>query len=390
MGRGRARIIGRVTAPASTPSPPALTQAPSERRLERRGPPQLRARFGDLDLPHVPLGTFPTPIEPLEALSRETGAECWIKRDDRSGARYGGNKVRKLELLLGRALARGRRALVTIGAYGSHHALATAIYGRAVGLDVRLALYPQPVTPHVLDDLLLDHTVGARLTWTPNPALAAVAAEALARWTPGCELVPPGGSSALGTLGYVEGALELAAQVRQGLVPAPDCVVVAAGTCGTAAGLALGLELAGLRAQVVGVRVVPALVTNALVVRRLQHTARRLLRAAGARWTTSGRRHLEVELDPHELGGGYGADTPAAREACARFAALGVELETTYTGKAAAAFLRRAAAPALRGRRVLFWHTYSSVDLGPTLAAAAPDALPRPFHPALRAGGRLG
>lgn len=364
--------------------------APSTRPwvLERRGPPRLRDLFGDLDLPHVPLGTFPTPVEPLEPLSRELGADCWIKRDDRSGARYGGNKVRKLELLLGRALARGRRSLVTIGAYGSHHALATAIYGRAVGLDVWLALYPQPVTAHVLDDLLLDHAVGSRLVWTPHPGVAAVVAEGLARWTRGCEVVPPGGSSALGTLGYVEGALELAAQVRAGELPAPDCVVVAAGTCGTVAGIALGLELAGLRAQVVGVRVVPALITNGLVVRRLQHTARRLLRRAGARWSSRSR-PAPVELDPHELGPGYGAETPAARAACDRFAALGVELETTYTGKAAAAFLRRASDRALRGRRVLFWHTYSSADLSALLTAAEPAALPRRFHPALRAGGRL-
>ncbi len=370
-------------------APPATALSVPALELERRGPPRLRARFGDLDLPHVALGALPTPVEPLEALSRELGAECWIKRDDRSGARYGGNKVRKLELLLGRALARGRRALVTIGAYGSHHALATAIYGRAVGLDVWLALYPQPVTAHVLDDLLLDHAVGSRLVWTPHPGVAALAAEGLARWLPGCEVVPPGGSSALGTLGYVEGALELAEQVRAGLLPAPDVVVVAAGTCGTVAGIALGLELAGLRAQVVGVRVVPALVTNALVVRRLLHTARRTLRAAGARWPRPGRMAAQVELDPHELGGGYGVETPAARAACARFAGLGIELETTYTGKAAAAFLRRAADPALRGRRVLFWHTYSSADLAGLLSRADPAALPRRFHRALREGGRL-
>src|SRR5690606_5056181 len=159
---------------------------------------------------------FPTPVEPLEGLSRATGAECWIKRDDRSGARYGGNKVRKLELLLGQALARRRRSVVTIGAFGSHHALATAIYGRAVGLEVALGLYPQPLTPHVLDDLLADQAAGAHLVWTPHPAVAAVYAQVMAR-AADTQLVPAGGSSALGTLGYVEGALELADQVRAGL-----------------------------------------------------------------------------------------------------------------------------------------------------------------------------
>lgn len=393
------RIIAPVTTPPPSPAPalepaglgpPGVAPPALERpALERKGPPRLRERFGDLDLPHVALGRFPTPVEPLEPLSRELGSECWIKRDDLSAAAYGGNKVRKLELLLARALARRRREVVTVGAYGSHHALATAIHGRAVGLDVWLALYPQPITAHVLDDLLLDHAVGARLLWTPNAAVAVLVAEALARWRRGCEVVPPGGSSALGALGYVEGALELAAQVRAGALPAPDCVVVAAGTCGTAAGIALGLELAGLTAEVVGVRVVPSVVTNTYVLRRLVHTARRLLRRVGARWSARERGAVRLTLDGLELGPGYGVETPAARAACTRFAELGLELETTYTGKAAAAFLRRAGARALRGRRVLFWHTYSSADLGPLLSTADAAALPRPFHAALRAGGRL-
>lgn len=355
--------------------------------VDLRGPPRLRARFGDLRLPWVSLGDFPTPVQPLEALSRSSGAECWIKRDDLSGSRYGGNKVRKLELLLASAMARGRRGVVTIGAYGSHHALATALYGRAVGLDVTLVLYPQPVTPHVLDDLLLDHASGARLVWSPHAALAPLIARLHALWTPRTELMPAGGSSALGTLGYVEGALELAEQVARGELPAPDCVVVAAGTCGTVAGIALGLELAGLRARVVGVRVVPAPVTNMLLVRRLELTARRLLRASGARWSRT--RPVQVEIDPHELGAGYGVDTPAAREAVSRFAGHGLALETTYTGKAAAAFARLAASPALRGERLLFWHTFSSVDLSRDVAGIDPAALPARFHAALRAGGRL-
>lgn len=361
--------------------------ATSPPQVDLRGPPRLRARFGDLRLPWVPLGDFPTPVQPLEALSRSSGAECWVKRDDLSGARYGGNKVRKLELLLGSALARGQRGVVTIGAYGSHHALATARYGRAVGLDVTLVLYPQPITPHVLDDLLLDHATGARLVWTPHPTLAPLVARLHALRTPRTDIVPAGGSSALGTLGYVEGALELADQVARGELPAPDYVVVAAGTCGTVAGIALGLELAGLRARVVGVRVVPAPITNELVVRRLEHMARRLLRKAGARWSRT--RTVPVEIDPHELGAGYGVETEAARDAVARFSALGLALETTYTGKAAAAFARLVASPALKGKRALFWHTFSSVDLAHDVAGIDPAALPARFHAALRAGGRL-
>ncbi len=368
---------------------PGMSAAPTPTTplLVREGPPRLRARCGALDLPWLPLGTWPTPVERLEAVSRHTGADVWVKRDDRSGTLYGGNKVRKLELLLAHALARGRRTIVTLGAYGSHHALATALYGRAVGLSVELALYPQPLTPHVLDDLLLDHAAGATLWRIPHPAVGPLYTATLAARADRGEVISPGGSSFRGTLGHVEAALELAGQIEQGLLPRPDALVVAAGTCGTAAGLAVGLELAGLQLPIVAVRVVPPTIANQLLMRRLRVGCWRLLREVGFR---SGKRPppCALEIDPHELGGGYGVDTPAARESVARFADDGIELETTYTGKAAAALLRLARG-AYRGKRLLFWHTFSSVDQSARLATVDARALPPSFHAPLRAGNRL-
>lgn len=361
----------------------ALTTTPG---LETSGPPRLRERFGALRLPWLSLGDFPTPVEHLPQLSRELQAQVWVKRDDRAGALYGGNKVRKLELLLADALARGKRTVVTLGAYGSHHALATALYARKVGLACQLVLYPQPLTSHVLDDLLADQAAGARLIRASRPTVGLIAARARAL-TGGAYLIPGGGSSPLGALGFVEAGLELAAQVRQGLLPAPDLVFVAAGTCGTVAGLALGLELAGLTStRVVAVRVVPAILTNLVNVHRLARGALRILRRAGAQLPA--RQPVDVVIDPHELGPGYGRGTPAAQEAMERFARHGVQLETTYTGKAAAALLRWCARPG-PARTVLFWNTYNGVDIAPLVAQADPQALPPEFHPALREGGRL-
>jgi D-cysteine desulfhydrase len=311
----------------------------------------------------------------------------WVKRDDRSGDLYGGNKVRKLELLLADALSRGCGRVSTFGAYGSHHCLATAIYGRALGLDVRLALAPQPLTPHVLDDLILSHAAGAELVRVAPGALMPFAAASWTLRAPPGEVLPLGGSSPLGALGFVEAGLELADQVAAGELPAPDLIFVAAGTCGTVAGLALGLELGGLRGAVVAVRVVPALVTNQFRIRHLRTLARRRLDAAGLRWP-GGLHPVEVRIDPDELGPGYGVETEAAGEAMRRFAAEGIEFEATYTAKAAAALLRWGRGEA-RGKRVLFWNTFSSVDLNARLAAADPAGLPAEFHPVLTEGGRL-
>jgi len=93
----------------------------------------------------VALGDFPTPVEPLDTVARELGAsdgQTWVKRDDISAAAYGGNKVRTLELLFGEARALGREHVVSSGAFGSNHALATAIHAPRVGLRPGALLYP--------------------------------------------------------------------------------------------------------------------------------------------------------------------------------------------------------------------------------------------------------
>jgi 1-aminocyclopropane-1-carboxylate deaminase/D-cysteine desulfhydrase-like pyridoxal-dependent ACC family enzyme len=96
------------------------------------------------------LGTYPTPVHELTQASRG-GCSLWVKRDDLTGEAYGGNKVRKLEYLLADARARGATRLVTIGAVGSHHVLATTLYGRREGFAVEAALVPQPRTDHVVE-----------------------------------------------------------------------------------------------------------------------------------------------------------------------------------------------------------------------------------------------
>ena len=228
----------------SDPFDPLSSSQPA--LLVEAGSPRLRARYGDLRVPHLRLGTWPAPVQRLETLSEELGTEVWLKSEGRAGRLYGGNKVRKLEYLLADAVARGSQRVVTIGAYGSHHALATATYGRALGLEVDLVLYPQPVTAHVVDDLLASSATGATLLPSRNAVFAWLRAGWRALTQPRTVSIPAGGSSPLGALGWVEAGLELAAQVEAGELPAPEWVFVPAGTCGTVSGLALGLELAGL------------------------------------------------------------------------------------------------------------------------------------------------
>ncbi|MBI4516493.1 MAG: pyridoxal-phosphate dependent enzyme [Deltaproteobacteria bacterium] len=355
--------------------------AVTELALERRFP-QLAGR-----LPRVALTALPTPVQQLERLGRAQGIErLWIKRDDQSGVLYGGNKPRKLELLLGAARQRGRRSVMTFGGIGTHHGLATAIGARVAGLRTILVLLRQPVTAHVRRCLLLDYAYGAELHYAPTVAgVAASAARLYARgWLNGDrpEVIPTGGTSALGTIGYVNAALELAEQVERAEVPEPDAIFVPLGSGGTAAGLMLGLKLAGLRSRVVGVLVTDILPPSARRLARLARASQRRLRRLAPEIPDVTVSASDLTIVTEFCGAGYGAPSAEA-EAAQRLAAdiEGLQLETTYTAKCAAALLHLARAPAYRGRTLLFWNTYSSVDPGAQLERL-PDfhELPPAFH----------
>ena len=350
--------------------------------LERRYPRAASA------LPRASFTTLPTAVERLSRLGAEIGyPDLWVKRDDVSAPLYGGNKPRKLEFLLGDALARGRRGVLTTGGTGTHHGLATAIYARHLGLDCDLVLLDQPLTEHVRHSLLLDYAAGATLHYASSVAgVAARATRVLARQSLRGRppyIVATGGSSALGTVGYVDAAFELAEQVAAGIVPEPAWIYVAAGSAGTVAGLSLGLQLAGLRSRICAVSVSDLLPPTQAKIASLARRCLRRLRRADAEIAAIEVDPNVVRLESGYVGPGYGAPTREGLQAIARMrSAEGIDLEPTYTGKCLAALIADRAAGALAGGPVLFWNTYSSIDPAPHLPPL-PDyrELPAAFHP---------
>jgi len=342
------------------------------------GAQALLDRYPQLEgaLPRAELGDFPTPVEEARPLGKAVGLRLWIKRDDRSGKVYGGNKVRKLELLLGRALSDGRTRVATVGAYGSHHSLATCIYARQMALGVSAVLCPQPVTPHVLDNLLAAHGTGAEVIPVPTFAAAGprLVAESLRRRA---MLISPGGSSPLGALGYVGAAFELAEQVRRRECPEPERMVVALGSSGSMAGLVLGVRLAGLRSEVVGVRVTPLIAANEVTVATLASRASALLHRLTPEIPLVLFSPAEIRVVHGQIGEGYGHETEEGRRVTELSAALrGPELDPTYTAKAMAGLLSESAERPPRGGPVLFWSTLSSASLAPLLEGVTPEGLP--------------
>jgi 1-aminocyclopropane-1-carboxylate deaminase/D-cysteine desulfhydrase-like pyridoxal-dependent ACC family enzyme len=305
----------------------------------------------------LPLGRYPTPVRRCSPGGAR--GELWVKDDGDSAALYGGNKVRKLEYVLAAARARGARRIVTFGAGGSHHVLATTLYGRSVGLATAAVLWPQPWTAHAEDTLRAALAAGleplaVRSRAAALPGVACI----LGR---GDYLVPPGGSSRIGARGYLAAAHELATQIRAGEAPEPDAIVVALGSGGTAAGILAGVVAEGLRSRVIAVDVaIGSAAATALVLY--------LAYGLGGRLGDLGRR-LGVERG--YLGAGYGHPTEVGARATVEARAAGLTLDPTYTAKTFAAALDQVRrSPGV----VLYWNTLSGRPLEPLLAGA--PALP--------------
>jgi D-cysteine desulfhydrase len=322
-------------------------------------------------LPRHAFVITPTPVEPF-ALDGAAAGTLFVKRDDRSCPLYGGNKPRKLEFLLGRALVRGTRTLVTTGGLGTNHGLAMTILGHALGMRSVLVLVDQPITASVRETLRLQQAYGARQVYARNVpgavlfTLRELAASAFRRERP--QLVATGGSSALGDVGFVSAGLELALQVRAGELPEPETIYLPVGSGGSMAGLVLGLRLAGLRSRVLGVLVTDILPPSPARLARLARATLRLLRREDPSVPEVALTAADFPLIRDQLGAGYGAPTPAAQDAVTAGAALGIRLETTYSGKALAALRARAASGELGPGPTLFWDTFNGVDV----SAAAP------------------
>ena len=333
----------------------------------------LYTRYPELEatLPRLTLGKAPSPVVPLTHLSeRLDGPELWAKNDGLYGSIYGGNKARKLELILADALRRRCRTIITVGATGTNHGLATALYARQQGLRTVLLLVDQPVTDHVRQQVWRLREAGAVLhrprTVARTAAMTPLVMLRYADWRRGRlpYFLPAGGSSPLGALGFVNAALELADQIAAGELPEPAHIFVALGSSGTAAGLLLGLRLAGLRSRLMAVQVSDLTPLNPETVAGLANRSARLLRKRGAPLPPGDVKPEEVTVLTDWLGPGYGHPTPAAARAEELLREMeGLELEGVYTAKTMSALVGLVEAGQLREGPVLYWHTYNALPL---------------------------
>lgn len=298
------------------------------------------------------LGNFPSPVEQLDGFP--VPGEMWIKRDDLNADDLGGNKVRALEFLL--AARRGGETVITVGGEGSTHVLATAFHAQRLGIQTSAISWRHDMSDTSLAvaaravELLGDITIS-------RFALSGLSRALIARWAAPGRYIPLGGSSPRGILGHVNAGLEFAEQIARAEVPLPDAVVVPLGSGGTAAGLALGFNIAKLKTVVVGARVGPRAGANRWRVLRLARATSSLItRLTGERLARLSTPSVTVVHDVY--GGGYGRPSVqgiSAAKAMQRF--RGLRLDATYSAKAFAAALALARKPK---SRILFWLTFDA------------------------------
>lgn len=339
--------------------------------------PQLATR-----LPRRELAGLPTAVESAPQLGAALKLPALlIKRDDLSGQPYGGNKVRKLEYLLGDALELGCDTVLTFGAAGSNHALATSIYARQLGLNCHAIISDQVQTPWVADTLRWHLQLGTRLTPAAGYTQMLEAAASIRMQHPGgagrLYEIPWGGSSPLGTIGFVAAGFEIAAQLADLGVQGPVRIYLACGTMGSVAGLVLGLYLAGSDATVVAVPILPLERIGASAIAALCAAASKVMQEHDASVPACPDLQSRFEFRGGFLGAGYAEATPEGLEAMHLAAELaGLKLETTYTAKALACLIADARSGRLDGSVPVFWQTLNSRPKPPGLDAVDVTSLP--------------
>jgi 1-aminocyclopropane-1-carboxylate deaminase/D-cysteine desulfhydrase-like pyridoxal-dependent ACC family enzyme len=348
--------------------------------------PRLRDRIA-----WTPIGQWPTPVLRADDFGHRVGlASLHLKREDLSHPDCGGNKTRGLEFLIARAVERGAECIVTCSSAGSHHISKTAWHAKRFGIDTVAIFLDQPVSEYVRRNLATALSSGARyilankLTIVPKTLMTYVSESFRRNWAEGSRpvyFIAPGGTNTRSMLGHVNAALELKTQVDAGVMPAPDYIFVVMGSLGTAAGVALGLKLAGLSSRVVGVTVsYPWYCTR----RRLARFARRAnqwMRRLDSSVPDADMRPGDFDVVHSALGEGYALFTPRG-ESLARmlYEAHGVRADGAYTAKALDGMMQYIEANQLSSSNHLFWHTYFEFPPCELAAEAIPASVRRYFE----------
>ena len=338
-------------------------------------------------LPYVSLGAFPTPVHKLDRLGREMElGYLYVKRDDLSGKIYGGNKIRKLEFILGKALRDGVEELLTFGLIGNRNALTTTICAEQLGMKCVCMMMPTFIDSQVRRNLLLTLHCGAELHHQPKmPLLVLDTVYQLFRHKLWCgsfpRFVSGRGFSISGVIGYVNAALELKGQIVAGEIPEPDFIYVARGSSSTTVGLMLGIRIASLNTRVISVGAYPQNYAFASKIARFYRKTACYLNSLDPSFPKFEYSEGDVAIRDGFVGKRNDYHMEERREAIDLMKkSEGVELDSIYTGRALACLIDDVRKGQLKNKVVLFWNTFNSRDFSDIIAAVDYRSMPHGFH----------
>lgn len=336
-------------------------------------------------IPYCSFGNLPTPIQRLKSLDN-----VWVKRDDLSGRPFGGNKVRKLEFLLPDALAKGYSGIFVRGYAGSNFVCASSLYAQKCGLDCVCLLFPQRNTSYLRRNLKLTYYWGGQQHFLVNFMDAKVRNDCVEKIfadyhnASGNNLykIAAGGSDIVGTLGFVNAAFELKEQIDAGILPEPDYIYTTVGSCGTAAGLFLGLRAAGIKSTIVPICIEEEeSPTHAAKLAQLVTDACNLLIKADPSFPNITATETDFPVRFEFVGAGYAAITQEEQRGIKFLAELEeIKLDGTYTGKTFAALLHDIERPDMTDKTILFWDSFGSGSFAEIIDTIPYTELPKEFH----------
>jgi D-cysteine desulfhydrase family pyridoxal phosphate-dependent enzyme len=313
------------------------------------------------------LAILPTPLEAMPRFSQLLGSvPVLIKRDDLTGLAGGGNKVRKLEFLVGDARKRGADTLVTVGGIQSNHVRQTAAAAARTGLGCQIILEDavpnQDRAYYESGNLLLDRWLGAQIHFADRgeqtDQVIKRVLTTLNEQGHHPYFIPVGGSTPLGALGYVQAAMEIVEQLDERSLTRP-VIILAAGSAGTHAGLVAGLDWLGRDIDVVGIAISGQKEDKSA---RVLELTRQTLALLGQE---EGRVKDRIRVEDGFVGEGYGLPTTSMIDAVRSVATTeGIFLDPVYTGKAMAGLIELTRTGEFNDRdAIVFWHTGGSAAL---------------------------
>ena len=304
-----------------------------------------------IEIPRINFALLPTPVEPLERLTKYfNGPRLIVKRDDLTGVAFGGNKARKLEFLMADAKSQDAKTIITAGAAQSNHCRQTAAVAARFGYECILVVAGEKIK-HSSGNLMLDQLLGARIVWASHSDLDSTLDKTFHEAQEDGHrpyLIPFGGSNPIGAVGYVFAMSELLGQGYQ-----PNWIILPSGSGGTQAGMVVGAKLFGFRGRILGISVIEQKNTFETKVKMLAQSCAEYLNE-----------NLQIspediQINSDYLGKGYGIMGAPEKNAIRIFARYeGLFLDPVYTARAAAGMMDLLDSKYFsRDDLILFWHT---------------------------------